>query len=38
MLPPSEPGIGVELDEEVAIAHPYAGEGLHQTTADLPPE
>jgi 2-dehydro-3-deoxyphosphogalactonate aldolase len=29
VIPPSEPGLGIELDEEVAEAHPYAGEGLH---------
>lgn len=29
IIPPSEPGIGVELDEEVAAAHPYDGERLH---------
>ncbi len=38
VLPPSEPGLGVELDEAVAAAHPYHGEELHQTTADHPPE
>jgi 2-dehydro-3-deoxyphosphogalactonate aldolase len=29
VIPPSEPGLGVELDEEVAAAHPYEGEALH---------
>jgi len=29
VIPPSEPGLGVELDEEVALAHPYAGDALH---------
>ncbi len=38
VLPPTEPGLGVELDEAVAAAHPYHGEELHQTTADRPPE
>ena len=27
VIPPEEPGLGVELDEEVALAHPYDGEG-----------
>jgi L-alanine-DL-glutamate epimerase-like enolase superfamily enzyme len=29
VIPPSDPGLGVELDEAVALAHPYEGEGLH---------
>jgi 2-dehydro-3-deoxyphosphogalactonate aldolase len=32
---PDEPGLGVELNEEVAKAHPYTGDKLHlevQTT------
>jgi len=29
VVPPTEPGIGVVLDEEVARAHPYEGEELH---------
>jgi galactonate dehydratase len=29
VIPPSEPGLGVELDEEVARAHPYEGSDLH---------
>ena len=29
ILPPTDPGIGVELDEEVARAHPYDGDALH---------
>ncbi len=29
VIPPSEPGLGVELDEEVARAHPYTGSALH---------
>jgi 2-dehydro-3-deoxyphosphogalactonate aldolase len=35
---PTAPGLGVELDEAVAAAHPYHDEELHQTTADRPPE
>ena len=29
VIPPSEPGLGVELDEEVALAYPYKGDALH---------
>ncbi len=29
VIPPTEPGLGVELDEEVARAHPYTGDALH---------
>ncbi len=29
VIPPTAPGIGVELDEDVARAHPYAGAELH---------
>jgi galactonate dehydratase len=29
VIPPEEPGLGVELDEEVALAHPYTGSALH---------
>ena len=29
IIPPTAPGIGVELDEEVALAHPYNGKALH---------
>lgn len=29
VIPPTEPGIGVELDEEVAARHPYTGDALH---------
>src|SRR5207237_10384785 len=29
VTPPTAPGLGVELDEEVAAAHPYEGEALH---------
>ncbi len=36
VIPPSRPGLGVELDEEVARAHPYDGPGLHLEVVDLP--
>ncbi len=29
VIPPDAPGLGVELDEEVAAAHPYTGDALH---------
>ena len=29
VIPPTEPGLGVELDEEVAARHPYSGDRLH---------
>ena len=29
VIPSKEPGLGVELDEAVALAHPYKGEELH---------
>jgi len=29
VLPPEGPGLGIELDEEVARAHPYEGDELH---------
>jgi galactonate dehydratase len=29
VIPPSEPGLGIELDEAVALAHPYSGAALH---------
>jgi galactonate dehydratase len=29
VIPPSEPGLGVELNEAVARAHPYTGDSLH---------
>ena len=29
VIPPTAPGIGVELDEEVAAKHPYTGSALH---------
>jgi 2-dehydro-3-deoxyphosphogalactonate aldolase len=29
VIPPTAPGLGVELNEEVALAHPYTGSMLH---------
>ena len=36
LIPPTEPGLGVELDEEVAAAHPWTGEDLWPPMADEP--
>jgi len=36
VIPPEEPGLGVELDEAVAAAHPYEGEALHLEMALRP--
>lgn len=36
IIPPSEPGLGVELDEETAAKHPYEGEKLHLEMAHEP--
>lgn len=33
-LVPQAPGLGVEIDEDVARAHPYDGDKLHLTMAD----
>ncbi|MEO1292188.1 MAG: enolase C-terminal domain-like protein, partial [Pseudomonadota bacterium] len=36
VIPPETPGLGVELDEEVARAHPYDGDALHLEMAPDP--
>jgi len=36
VIPPSEPGLGIELNEEVALANPYSGDKLHLEMADHP--
>ncbi len=36
VLVPDAPGLGVELDEDVARAHPYEGDRLHLEMADTP--
>jgi galactonate dehydratase len=36
VIPPTEPGLGVELDEEVAARHPYVGDELHLVPSDDP--
>ena len=36
VIPPNEPGLGVELNEEVALAHPYSGKQLHLEMTNRP--
>ena len=36
IIPPTKPGLGVELDEEVAARHPYTGDRLHLAMGDDP--
>jgi len=36
LIPPTAPGLGVELDEDVARAHPYHGDGLHLDMTEEP--
>jgi galactonate dehydratase len=36
VIPPSAPGLGVELNEEVAAKHSYAGKELHLEMLDRP--
>jgi 2-dehydro-3-deoxyphosphogalactonate aldolase len=36
LLVPDGPGLGVELDVDVALAHPYEGDDLHLTTLEDP--
>jgi len=36
VIPPTAPGLGVELDEEVAAKHPYEGDRLHLEMHDRP--
>lgn len=36
VIPPETPGLGVELDEAVAMAHPYDGSQLHLEMAQDP--
>ena len=36
VVPPTTPGLGVELDEEVARANPYTGDGLHLDMQERP--
>lgn len=36
VITPGRPGLGVELNEDVARAHPYTGDGLHLEMAEDP--
>jgi galactonate dehydratase len=36
VIPPDEPGLGIELDEEVAERHPYGGSKLHLEMTGTP--
>jgi galactonate dehydratase len=36
VIPPTEPGLGIELNEEVALAHPYTGTALHLEMTNTP--
>ncbi len=36
VIPPTEPGLGVELNEEIAAAHPYEESALHLEMRDHP--
>jgi len=36
VIPPTEPGLGIELDEEVARAHPYEGTKVHLEMTERP--
>lgn len=36
VIPPTEPGLGIELDEAVAEAHPYTGSKLHLEMTNTP--
>ncbi len=36
VIPSKAPGLGVELNEEVALAHPYTGKALHLKMAQTP--
>ena len=38
VIPSKDPGLGVELNEEVALAHPYSDKELHLEMADKPVE
>ena len=36
VIPPTEPGLGIELDEAVLAAHPYRGDALHLDMSGQP--
>lgn len=35
VVPPSEPGLGIVLDEDLARAHPYSGDALHLEMGEM---
>lgn len=36
IIPPEAPGLGIEFDEELALAHPFTGDGLHLQMQEAP--
>ncbi|WP_295453977.1 mandelate racemase/muconate lactonizing enzyme family protein [uncultured Pseudophaeobacter sp.] len=36
ITPPETPGLGIEIDEDLALAHPFTGDGLHLQMQDAP--
>lgn len=36
IIPPDVPGLGIEFDEELALAHPFTGDGLHLQMQEAP--
>ena len=36
IIPPTAPGLGIELDDSVVAAHPWRGETLHLEMGDTP--
>lgn len=36
VTPPQTPGLGIDVNEELARAHPYTGDGLHLEMQDAP--
>lgn len=36
ITPPEAPGLGIDVDEDLARAHPYTGDGLHLQMQDAP--
>ena len=36
IIPPTEPGLGIELNEKVALANPYTGSELHLEMSSIP--
>ena len=36
IIPPESPGLGIEFDEDLAMAHPFTGDGLHLQMQEAP--